>query len=359
MNTPFEIAFPGFVQATVDLYRSLLPWSIPILVIGYIVDFWHGVPTPADLMKTLVKTFLVLILLAQSHRFINEGQMAVKTWTERSIPARPENVARRFQEKLAEAVESRETKDESFIDQLFNGRSVFQAFISGTLTLISWGAMGLMAFVHSGQRALLLGCWSIAPLLFPFLAIRPLSHIGLRHVLRLLGIILWPIGFALAATFSEGLIDVIASGTSFAGASTTEALGRGLTSLLGLVVLAIWLILSTLFAPLIIQRLLVGAEGPALILAGSGQVLAQGIPSFATVSSAARSTVHFGQSIFSNITDRFRPAQAAGVDRLSLGLPSPQPRHSSPPEGPGVAPPSSAAAAERAVQAIVEKTQKR
>ncbi|MCC6235125.1 MAG: hypothetical protein IT580_20950, partial [Verrucomicrobiales bacterium] len=71
MNTPFEIAFPGFVQATVDLYRSLLPWSIPILVIGYIVDFWHGVPTPFELMKTLVKTFLVLILLAQSHLFIN------------------------------------------------------------------------------------------------------------------------------------------------------------------------------------------------------------------------------------------------------------------------------------------------
>jgi hypothetical protein len=359
VNTPFEIAFPGFVQATVDLYRSLLPWSIPILVIGYIVDFWHGVPTPFELMKTLVKTFLVLILLAQSHHFINAGQMAVKTWTERSIPARPENVARRFQEKLAAAQESRETKDESFIDQLFSSRSVFEAIIFAILTLISWLAMGVMAFVYSVQRALLLGCWSIAPLLFPFLAIRPLSHIGLRHVLRLLGIILWPIGLALAATFSEGLIDVIASGTSFAGASTTEALGRGLTSLLGLVVLAIWLILSSLIAPLIIQRLLVGAEGPALILAGGGQVLAQGIPSFATISSAARSTVQFGQSFVSNITDSFKPAQAAGVDRLSLGLPSPQPRQTSPPEAARATPPSSAAAAEQAVQAIVEKTRKR
>jgi hypothetical protein len=294
----FELTFPGFVEATAELHRSLLPLSLVLLTIGFIIEFWHGMPTPFELMKTLVKMFLVILLVSRSHDLINEGQIYVKTWMEKSIRARPENVAERFKEKLVEAQNTKETEGEGFLGRILGTRDLFLAFIGALLTLIAWLAMAVMAFVYSVQRALLLACWSISPLLFPLMAIRPLSGLGLRHLLRILGIMLWPVGLGLAATFSEGLIEVIATGTSFAEVSTTEALGRGLTSLLGVVVLAIWILFSTFTAPLLIQRLLVGSDGPGLALARTGDMLSHAIPTTSAISGFARSTVHQGQSAY-------------------------------------------------------------
>ncbi|MGE3311208.1 MAG: hypothetical protein AB7O66_14665, partial [Limisphaerales bacterium] len=131
--SPFEIAFPGFVQATADLHRSLLPWSLILLTIGFIIEFWHGMPTPFELVKAFVKMFLVILLLARSHELINEGQVYVKTWMDKSIPARPENVAQRFKEKLAEAQNAQETGDESFLDQIFSTRHLFEGIIFALL----------------------------------------------------------------------------------------------------------------------------------------------------------------------------------------------------------------------------------
>ena len=306
MTSPFEQAFPGFVQATVDLYRALLPWSIPVVILGFLLDFWHGVPTPGDLMKALIKVFLVFLLLAKSHVLVNEGQLAVKSWLERNISARPEKVADRFKERLRLAQESQESKDQTFIGQLLDSRSLFEAIIFATLTLIAWLAMAIMAFVYSVQRAVLLGCWALSPLFVPLIAIRPLSHLGLRHILRIIGIILWPVGLALAATFSDGLIEVISSGTSFSGASTAEALGRGLTSLLGLVVLAIWIIFSSFLAPLIIQRLILGTEGPARLLGNTGNLLASSVPQLASLTSSLRLAGTYTQAASIRVRDWLR-----------------------------------------------------
>jgi hypothetical protein len=317
--SPFEVAFPGFVQACADLYRSLLPWSLILLVIGFIVEFWHGMPTPAELVKALVRVFLVILLLARSHDLVNEGQVHVKAWMDQSIPARPDNVAQRFKEKLAEAHDSQET-DESFLGQIFSPQAYFEAIIFALLTLIAWLAMAVMAFVYSVQRALLLGAWSICPLLFPMLAIRPLSWVGMRHLLRILGIMLWPVGLGLAATFSEGLIDVISDGTSFANASALGALGRGFTSLLGVVVLAIWILFSTFMAPLLIQRLVVGSDGPGFALLRTGQLLTLAIPSSANFGGFYRSSVYYGHMGYSAINRLFRGGDSSTASRTSAAM---------------------------------------
>lgn len=352
----FELAFPGFVQATADLHRLLLPMSLVLLTIGLIVEFWHGMPTPFELMKALVKMFLVILLLARSHDLINEGQIYVKTWMEKSIPARPENVAERFKEKLAEAQNAQETEDESFLGQIFSTRHLFEGIIFALLTLIAWLAMAVMAFVYSVQRALLLACWSISPLLFPLLAIRPLSGLGLRHLLRILGIMLWPVGLGLAATFSEGLIEVIATGTSFADVSTTQALGRGLTSLLGVVVLSIWILFSTFTAPLLIQRLLLGTEGAGLALARTGDLLSHAVPPTSAVGGFARSTAHHGHAAYAAIAQMWRGGGGASGAQGSAPAvrnlaPNPAPQDSAPNFQNGPDDPT----ADHAARAIVEK----
>jgi hypothetical protein len=295
--SPFETTFPGFVKAIGDLHQALLPFALVLLILGFVVEFWHGVPSPFELSKAFVKVFLVILLLQRSHDFINGGQQALQTWMERAITARPENVAQRFKEKLAEAQNARETEEESFLGSIFSARELFEGLIFAVLTLLAWAAMGAMALVYSVQGALLLAYWAISPLLFPLMTVRPLYGMGLRHLLRILGVMLWPIGLALAATFSEGLIDLIASGTSFADVSTGQAVGRGLASLLGVAILAIWILFSTFLAPLVIQRLLVDYDGSGAVLARTGLFLAHAMPTGAVTSSVSRASFHFGSAV--------------------------------------------------------------
>ncbi|MGE3312776.1 MAG: hypothetical protein AB7O66_22630, partial [Limisphaerales bacterium] len=239
---------------------------------------------------------------------------------------------------------------------------LFEGIIFALLTLIAWLAMAVMAFVYSVQRALLLASWAISPLLFPLLAIRPLSGMGLRHLLRILGIMLWPVGLGLAATFSEGLIEVIATGTSFADVSTAQALGRGLTSLLGVVVLSIWILFSTFLAPLLIQRLLVGSDGTGRILAQTGGMLTHAVPSGLAVGGFVRSSVHQGHSAYAALARLWRgglgasgaagTAGAAGWSPASRSLPPSAPVQNG---GSGIQPRPTDPTADRAAQAIVEK----
>ena len=271
--TPFETAFPGFIQACIHLFNALMPFSLPILIIGVALEFWHESPTVEAALKTFIKVFLILVLLSESSKILNEGQMLVKGWVETNVPARPENVAERYREKLREAQQQGDKGDQSFLDQILSG-NFFEAIIAALLTLISLFAMALMAYIYSIQRIALYACWTLSPLLIPCLAVRPLFGIGLQHILRMIGIMLWPLGLAVAATFTDGLIDAMASGTAFSNAGYTEQIGKGFTGLLGVGILAVWIIFSTVVAPYFIQKLVTNASFSvgAIIQNGNGLV---------------------------------------------------------------------------------------
>lgn len=347
----FELAFPGYVGACVLLFRDLLPFAFFILVFGVALEFWHEPATPEAILKTFIRVFLILLVLLQSSELINGGQALIKEWVEHNIPARPENVAQRYQERLREAQQLRDDADVSFVHQVLNG-DFYEAIILAVLMLVSWFAMAVLAFVYNVQRVLLLGAWALSPLLIPCLAVRPISAIGLQHILRLVAIMLWPIGLGLAATFTEGLIQVISNGTSFNNASFGEAVGKGLTGLLGIAVLAVWIILSTVLAPLYIQRLITGSGGPvsvvmrALALSGSG---------LASTVSLARSHLGPSSSPSSNSGPR---EQSARTSSLRVDT---TPAATSPPP-PAVAPslpsPSADPTGDHAVQSIKNRFKK-
>ena len=149
--SPFEQAFPGFVRACADLYALLLPWAMVLLVIAIIVEFWHGPPPAGDLLKLFVKLFIVILLVTNSHVLINDGQVMVQRWVEQKIPARPDNVAQRYKEKLDEAQNAPAREDRSFWDTLFSS-NWFEAIIFAVLTLISWLAMAILFFIYTPRR---------------------------------------------------------------------------------------------------------------------------------------------------------------------------------------------------------------
>ena len=49
--------------------------------------------------------------------------------------------------------------------------------------------------------------YALSPLLIGFMAIPALKHTGNRYLLNLVGVLLWPLGWALAALVTQGILD--------------------------------------------------------------------------------------------------------------------------------------------------------
>lgn len=352
--TAFETAFPGYVGACALLFRDLLPFGLFILIFGIALEFWHQPTTPEAMLKIYIRAFLILLLLLQSSQLINGSQDLIKEWVEFHIPARPENIAVRYQQRLREAQDLRDDADVSFVHKVLTG-GFYEAIILAVLMLISWFAMAIVAIVYNVQRALLLGAWALSPLLIPCLAVRPIASIGLQHILRILGILAWPIGLAMASTFTEGLIEVISSGTTFSNVTFGQAVGKGLTGLLGIAVLAVWIILSTVLAPLYIQRLIAGSGAPFSVLMRSVSMAGSGLGSTVALlrssisSSRSSGSANSGRRGFEKTVEAVTASAAHPIQ----APPVPAPR---PPSGPTPSPVDPAN--DSAVRAAVDRFKK-
>ena len=324
MNT-IDQTFPGFVKSCGDLYRLFLPWAFILLLVAFIYEFWGSPPSAHGMIKFIIKLFLVIMVLANSNAFITNGQTIIQNWVQQNIPARPENVAQRYNDELAKAQNAPE-QNQSFWSTLFSS-NWFEAIIYAVLTLLSWLAMALIWFIYGVQRAVLLVCWSVSPLLIPLLAIRPLASMGLRHVLRIIAVMLWPLGLALAATWTDGLINVAVDQNFLASQSVLGSLGYGLQNLLAITVISIWIIFSTIMAPVFIQKMVVGSAGAASVISDTvSTTFGIGAPAVAGAASWGWNAMSSSGGSSSN--------GSSGEDSGGGGPDTPPPPPGSPPHSP-------------------------
>jgi hypothetical protein len=140
--------------------------------------------------------------------------------------------------------------------------------------LLSLIALALMVIMTVIQNIAYLLMVAVSPIMIGFLCLPALAHISTRFFTSLLAICLWPIGWVMADLVTKLILTaVIASSSS--GNALTNAVGMGY-SFGGWVLLALWVIVSSILAPLAVSRAIVGGG------TGIGQVLmgAAGAASF-------------------------------------------------------------------------------
>src|ERR1039458_6972973 len=131
---------------------------------------------------------------------------------------------------------------------------------------IAWTAMAVNYFIFIIMKVSLMACWTITPLLFPLFVFNPLAGIAWRHLTRIIGILLWPLGLSLAACVSKGILNGMVNDSFLKQFGVAGTIGYGLNNLLALAVLAVWIIGSSIVAPLCIQRLVSHGAGAAATL---------------------------------------------------------------------------------------------
>ncbi len=279
----FETLFPGFMMACGKLHTLFMPIALSLVTLSFVFQFWSGPAHPIETLRFLTKLFLIVLLIVNTRPLLDAGQQAVRSFVENNIDARPERVAQRYKERLAEALHAPDLEGKNFLDLLLSA-NFFEAIICGILTLVSWFAAALLFYIYLFQKMLLVLAWSISPVLFAAWQIPTLSHFAHRHFFRMIGLILWPIALALAATITDGLLQVQTDQNILLLGPVTGTIGYGLQNLLGVAVTALWVIASTILAPLYIQRFITGQAGASGVLPRAAQVLLNtGLPLLQTV----------------------------------------------------------------------------
>ena len=266
----FENIFPTFLQKCAELNELLRIVAFALFIVGTIMLVTHGF-TGKTLMLHMVRLFVLTALLVFLPQWGNQVQSLLQSSILNGLGVDPSNVQDQYNQLL---VIRRDTgSNHSWWDIIGNvsGFTV-EVLISGILWLIGQFASLMLFWAYIIQKFILFSGYALAPLLIGFMAIRPLRHTGSRYLMHLVGVLLWPLGWAVAALITQGILDFMTD-QSLRYLDPTATFYT-LQESIGVLVLAFWIIFSTIAAPIIIQKVL--DHG---MLAG-GQLISGAVSSF-------------------------------------------------------------------------------
>jgi hypothetical protein len=283
----FESLFPTFLQKCVELHELLRIVAFMLFIVGTIMLVVHGF-TGKTLMLHMVRLFVLTALLVMLPQWGNQVQSLVQTSILNGLGVDPSNVQDQYNNLL---VIKRDTgTDHSWWDILgdLSGFTV-EVLISGVLWLVGEFASLLVFWAYIIQKFILFSSYALSPLLIGLMAIRPLRSVGSRYLMNIVGVLLWPLGWAVAALITQGILDFMTD-PAFKYIDPTATI-YSLQATVGVVVVAFWIVFSTIAAPIVIQKVLAhGALAGGQLLAGAASSFLQTAATTAGAAAVASTT---------------------------------------------------------------------
>ena len=266
----FEQLFPTFLQKCAELHELLRIVAFMLFIVGTILLVVQGF-NGKTLILHVVRLFVLTSLLVMLPQWGNQAQQLLQTSILDGLGVDPSQVHDQYNQLLE--VRRDAGSDHSWWDIIgdLNAFTV-ELLITGILWLVGQFASLLLFWAYIIQKFILFSGYALSPLLIGFMAIRPLRSIGGRYLMNIVGVLLWPLGWAVAALITQGILDFMTD-PSFKFIDPTASL-YSLQATVGVVVVAFWIVFSTISAPLVIQKVIASGE-----LAG-GQLIAGAFSSF-------------------------------------------------------------------------------
>jgi hypothetical protein len=268
----FDSLFPTFLQRCADLRVVLMVVAYLLLIVGIIMMAMRR-PSVRAWTRYFVRIVLVMSLLVFLPRWGDQVQQTVSDTVTNTLHANPNQILQAYKDALA--VKQSENDSQSLWDVIASFNSfMVNTLIAWFLWLLSFIASLLLFWAYIFQKIILNVGYALSPILIGFLAVPALSGTGSRYLMNLMGVLLWPLGWGVAALISQGILDFMTD-QSFLTIDPTASLYQ-LQNLIGLAVLAFWTVFSTIAAPAIIQKVLIhGAEAGSQLLGGGIGTLVQ------------------------------------------------------------------------------------
>ena len=268
----FDSIFPTFLAKCGELHTLLLSVAYALFVTGIIVTVHHRFSHRVALhlsIRLMVLTSLLVYLPVWGNAIQNLLQDSILS----GLGVDPSHVYQQFNQLL---VIKRDPATQSswwnVMAQLHNFTT--DLIISAILWLIGWLASLLMFWGYIIQSVILNLGYALSPLLIGFMAIPALKGAGNRYLLNLVGVLLWPLGWAVAALVTQGILDFMTD-PSFQYFDPTSTL-PDLQKTIGTAAVGVWIVFSTIAAPVIIQKVIAsGALAGSALLSGGAHAAVQ------------------------------------------------------------------------------------
>jgi len=248
----FEQLFPTFLQKCVELHELLRIVAFMLFIVGTILLVVHGF-NGKTLILHIVRLFVLTALLVMLPQWGNQAQQLLQTSILDGLGVDPSQVHDQYNQLLA--VRRDTGGDRSWWDIIgdLNAFTV-ELLITGILWLVGQFASLLLFWAYIIQKFILFTAYALSPLLIGLMAIRPLRSVGSRYLMHIVGVLLWPLGWAVAALITQGVLDFMTDPSSRFFDPTASF--YSLQATFGVAVVAFWIVFSTVSAPVVIQKVL-------------------------------------------------------------------------------------------------------
>ena len=262
----FESIFPTFLAKCAELHTLLLSVAFALFIAGIIVTVYNRF-THRTALHLLLRLMLLTSLLVFLPAWGNQIQTLLQNSILSGLGVDPSQVYQQYLQILVTKFDA-SLSSASWWNVVSQLKSVtVDLIVTAVLWIVGFFASILLFWAYILQKIILNIGYALSPLLIGFMAIPALKHTGTRYLLNLVGVLLWPLGWAVAALITQGILDAMTDQSFLKFDPTTQI--YSLQNELGLVVVAFWIIFSTISAPLIIQKVIsYGALAGGELLAG-------------------------------------------------------------------------------------------
>jgi hypothetical protein len=256
----FNSMFPNFLTQCLSLKTLLTPIAFLLITGGLIASTIAHHRSGNAQLQTIGKMIVLILLIVFLPTWGNQIVTIVSDTVTNVLKVDPAKIHDQYQAALQ--MKKSTDGNTSWWEKLINFPSIMEALVSGVFMILGWFASAIEWWAYILQTAILFMGYSLSPIFIGMLAFPSLQQTGRNYLLNLVGIMIWPLGWGVAGLVTQGMIDFMTD-QSFLSSSSAPNTLYSLQNLMGLAFLGIWIIFSTIAAPIAIQRAITTGQSAA------------------------------------------------------------------------------------------------
>jgi hypothetical protein len=290
----FNSIFPNFLNQAVQLKQILTPVAFVMITGGMISSIVTGEKSGNAYIRIVSRTLVLILILTFLVSWGNTLTTIVDSTVKNVLNVDPTQIFNEYRNAL-NMQKSNDASDQSWWEKVFSVQAtIFESLISAFLWCLGWVASTIVFFAYIVQKIILYMGYALAPIFIGFFAFRSLYDTARRYFLNLVGVMLWPLGWGIAGLVTQGLITFMTD-RSFLQTSVvmvgyfpaTGSDAYNFQNFIGVALLGIWLIFSTIAAPVIIGKSIAfGSLAGSQLISGAAKAGRAGVSTAVTTGAA-------------------------------------------------------------------------
>lgn len=267
---------PQVRDGAMHLHATFAAFAMLLVYAGILTGaFRAAYGDVGSITRTIASAGVVTLVVFSMPGWVDQLQLLFHSLVE-EMGADPAKSHERFAMLIA-GPETATADSPGFWDVLFDDQGgIGKAILYAIILLIGKIALAVMWLFFVVQQILLLVAVGVSPVFVAMLLVGAVRDVGVKFLLSLVAIIAWPLGWAVADLFTTGLLQMAAAPETYDPAGGNAALEASQGFFL-IVLLSIWMLVSTIAAPMAIYKALqTGGQVGASLLGALSTAVSQG-----------------------------------------------------------------------------------